>query len=609
MRLFSASIQICFFLPRFLLSFLFSCLFSSVASASPQGGPIQWQDWSEDAFTQARTENKLVLLNLEAVWCHWCHVMDQKTYGNPEVAALIKQHYIPIKVDHDARPDLANQYRDYGWPATIFLDAQGTDLVKRAGYIQPDNFARLLNAIVADPTPERAAQQKVPDKFALEPQLQPKVLTELLARHRNLYDSELGGLKSSLKTLDRDHVEYALLQARRGDVFETQVAQKTIKASFALVDPEWGGIYQYSTHGDWQHAHFEKIMTSQAGFLRIYALAYQQFGDAEYLKQAHAIVQYLGDFLTAPSGAFYTSQDADLNQGEKATEYFALTDRARRSQGIPRIDQNIYARENGMAIEALAALYEASGDPSHLRIATTAANVIRQTHQRADGGFRHSAADKSGQYPELHLGDTLYMGAAFLQLHKVTGERIWLAQAERCGRYIASHFKADTAGFLSGLRRPNFPVQPVRHIEENIKATRFLNLLGHYTGEETIHRAAAHGMRYLATTEIALGRIEDSGILIAAEELTRPPPHYTIVGKRNSVDGKKIFAVGLAEAGWYKRIEWWDKTEGPLRNSDVTYPDFDKPAGYICIERLCSAPAFTQDRYRELVNRLIHPTR
>ncbi|MFT5209249.1 MAG: hypothetical protein ACI9CE_000971 [Flavobacterium sp.] len=577
--------------------------FGSLSFGSASQDLIKWQIWSEAAFNKAKKENKLVLLNLEAVWCHWCHVMDQETYSNPEVAQLINQHFIPIKVDHDAQPDLANQYRDYGWPATIFLNADGTDLVKRAGYIQPASFAKLLLAIVADPTPERSARPKILDAFALEPTLDPAIYQELVQRHQALFDSVLGGLKSNQKTLDRDHVEFALMRARLGDAFEANVAMKTIEASFALIDPEWGGIYQYSTYGDWHHPHFEKIMTSQAGFMRIYALAYQQFNKEVYLEQSNAIVAYLDEFLRSPTGAFYTSQDADLTQGEKATTYFALSNKARRALGIPRIDTNIYARENGLAIEALTALYEASNDPSHLVRATAAASEMLRSHQLQSGGFKHNAADKTAQY----LGDTLHMGAAFLQLHKVTADRHWLALAENCGDYIRQNFKADTAGYLSGLTRPGLPVQALPNIEENIKTTRFLNLLAHYTGEKAFREAAEHGMRYLATADIAFARIEDSGILIAAQELANPPPHFTIVSKKGATESESLFQIGRSQAGWNKRLEWWDIREGPLRNPDVTYPAFDKAAGYACVNRLCSTPTFTDTRYQALVDKITGP--
>ncbi len=92
-------------------------------AASDQQGLIDWQPWSPEVFEQAARDKKFVLLDLEAVWCHWCHVMDQKTYANENVVNVISEHFIAVKVDHDERPDLANRYRNYGWPATIVFSA------------------------------------------------------------------------------------------------------------------------------------------------------------------------------------------------------------------------------------------------------------------------------------------------------------------------------------------------------------------------------------------------------------------------------------------------------------------------------------------------------
>ncbi|MGA7395341.1 MAG: DUF255 domain-containing protein, partial [Terrimicrobiaceae bacterium] len=96
---------------------------------------IEWHPWSEAVFEQAKRENRFVLLDLGAVWCHWCHVMEEITYRHPEVVRLIRSRYIAVQVDQDSRPDLSNRYEDYGWPATIVFDANGGEIVKRQGYI------------------------------------------------------------------------------------------------------------------------------------------------------------------------------------------------------------------------------------------------------------------------------------------------------------------------------------------------------------------------------------------------------------------------------------------------------------------------------------------
>src|SRR5438132_6490487 len=86
------------------------------APAPAAAEPIPWEDWSEGAFVRAREQKRLVLLDLGAVWCHWCHVMDETTYRDPKVVEEIRRHFIPLRVDQDARPDLSNRYEDYGWP-------------------------------------------------------------------------------------------------------------------------------------------------------------------------------------------------------------------------------------------------------------------------------------------------------------------------------------------------------------------------------------------------------------------------------------------------------------------------------------------------------------
>src|SRR5688572_17531083 len=108
-------------------------LFSTVSFANK----LDWQPWSPEIFERAKKENKLLVLDLEAIWCHWCHVMEEKTYANPEVAKILTEKFLLIRVDQDSRPDLSKRYADYGWPATIFFDGNGRELAKRAGFIAP----------------------------------------------------------------------------------------------------------------------------------------------------------------------------------------------------------------------------------------------------------------------------------------------------------------------------------------------------------------------------------------------------------------------------------------------------------------------------------------
>ncbi|MEO8158639.1 MAG: DUF255 domain-containing protein [Betaproteobacteria bacterium] len=562
--------------------------------------PIQWQPWSDAAFERARQENRFVLLDLEAVWCHWCHVMDQETYGNPEVQAMIEQHFIAIRVDQDARPDLARRYEDYGWPATIVYGPDGKEIVKRSGYIAPAPFNNLLNAIRADPSPVKYRDSEPVTQYSVSALLAEELRETLKKQIVDSHDFKLGGLRQQQKFMDRDIVEYALEMARGGDRQARRIAVQTLDGALNLIDPVWGGVYQYSTHGDWKHAHFEKIMFVQADYMRVYALAGQQLGDTRYLKAARDIYRYVDAFLRSPEGAYYVSQDADLVKGQHSEDYFALGDAQRRTRGIPAIDQHLYARENGWMMQGLAALYAADGNAEILARAVAAARWTLAHRALPGGGFRHGEVDAAGPY----LEDTLAVGRGFLALYQVTGDREWLSHAQAAAIFIRASFSnGERAGFVTAAPGKS-GFEPMPQTDENIMQARFANLLARYTGDAGLREDAQRAMRFLVTKEIALRRRTEAGLLIADRELSNDPVHLTVVGSKDDAAARELFRAAQRKAGAYKRIEWWDRGEGPMPNPDVQYPELPKAAAYVCSNNRCSLPVFEGKALLSLAERL-----
>jgi len=555
---------------------------------------IEWHPWSEAIFERAKKDNRFVLLDLGAVWCHWCHVMEEITYRDPEVIKLIRSRYIAVRVDQDSRPDLSNRYEDYGWPATIVFDANGGEIVKRQGYIPPRPMASMLQAIIDDPTPGPSVlpeEQIVPASTA---SLSPESVQALRARLLDAYDPKNLGWGTVHKFLDWNLVEYCMSATPRGgkdDGFE-RMARETLGAQRNLFDPVWGGVYQYSTDGDWKHPHYEKLLQFQAENLRIYSAAYARWGDPEYLKDAKQIRRYINEFLTSPDGVFYTSQDADLVRGEHSEEYFALDDDARRKKGIPRIDTHVYSRENGWAIQALATLYAVTGEKEYLDDAVRAAYWIIARRALPDGGFSHGEKDVAGPY----LGDTLSMGGAFLALYAVTADPSWLDRATSAAKFIDANFKSDS-GFSTSSSSST--PRPARQLDENVALVRFANLLNHYSGDTTFREMAEHAMRHLAAPAVAERRgFQVGGILLSDRELSTPPLHITVVGSKSDPAARALFLAALKQPATYKRVEWLDETEGPLRNADVEYPRIDKAAAFLCTDRSCSAPIFTTEKLK-----------
>jgi uncharacterized protein YyaL (SSP411 family) len=381
------------------------------ASAHAVKSPVDWHDWSDDVFAQAKAKKKYILLDVGAVWCHWCHVMDATTYQNPQVAATIKKHFIAVRVDQDARPDLSRRYEDFGWPATIVLDADGHDIGKMRGYREPARFIRQLNAILKDPSPLFTfAEDDLTASFNNPANLSEASQNELRKGHGDSLDMNVGGLRQFQRFLARDSLDYALTLASRGDPSAARWVRLTLDNARDIIDPVWGGMYQYSTDEDWKHPHYEKIMEVQANAMHLYSQAYRQFGEPRDLAAAQDIRRYVKGFLTSPQGAFYTSQDADRVPGEQGDAYFGLDDAARRQRGVPRVDTHVYARENGWMVDALIDLYTASGDDDVLQDALAAARWTVAHRANDDGSFRHDEVDKGGPY----LGDTLAMGRAML---------------------------------------------------------------------------------------------------------------------------------------------------------------------------------------------------
>lgn len=558
------------------------------SAASPA---TTWHAWNNDLFVQAREQKRFVLLDLEAVWCHWCHVMDETTYQDREVRRLIGERYIAVRVDQDADPALAARYQDYGWPATIVLAPDGSEIVKRRGYLPPDAMASMLAAVIKDPSPGPSVLARPTVQPAGSFILGRVERKELLATYFESYDAQYAGWGTAQKFIDADSLEYALAHSK-SDHAQESMARSTLAAAASLIDPVWGGVYQYSDQRDWKSPHFEKLMSFQAQYVRLYAEGYRLLGDASFLRTAQSIDHYVETFLTSPAGVVYTSQDADVDAQLTGHLFYAMSDAERRRHPNPHIDTHVYARENGWAIAALAALYDVTGDGRYLRRARRACDWLSAHRSISGGGFSHG--ERADMPPAL--GDTLAMGQGLLALYVATGERAWLRQALQALQFIDRRFAVPTSGYatvaVSDAASGVFK-ESVRDVDENIAVARLANALYCYGGAIRSRKIARHAMRYLASPQIADGQRLRTGILVADEELAREPTHVTIIGHKDDMRAQVLHQAALRYPAAYRRIDWWDKREGAMPNPDVRYPELARAAAFICTGDTCSQPVFS----------------
>jgi uncharacterized protein YyaL (SSP411 family) len=587
-------------LPGLFLALALLALDTGRAATSGSDEKIAWQPWSQSVFAQAKREHKFVLLDLQAVWCHWCHVMDVQTYANPQVIALIHAHYIAVRVDQDSRPDLANRYQDYGWPATVVFNADGGEIVKRQGYLPPEQMASMLQAIVKDPTPGPSVLNAKPvdagDGTASA------TAASLRQQLWDGYDTKLGSWGTVQKFLVWNNVEYCLVAARTGDAQADHAARQTLQAQLKLIDPVWGGVDQYSAGGDWDHPHFEKIMQFQAENMKIYARAYAQYGDPVYRQTAEGIARYVHHFLTSPEGTFYTSQDADLVPGEHSADYFKLDDTARRKLGVPRVDTHIYSRENGWCIEALATLSALTGDESARDQALRAAKGMIATRSVPGGGFRHGDQTSA----PLNLDDSLAMGRAFLALYEVTSDHAWLTRAEQAASFIDAHFANHAHGAVLGYNASetssDSPFAPAPDFDENVSLARFANLLSHETGNPADHVIAENALRFAAAPAVAQSHLSAvGGLLQAQEEIASEPLHVAVVSRYSDMSASGLVQAALAYPVVYKQVEWIDPSTGG--DAASIYTLLPRPAAYICTNGACSSPVFSAAELKSTLDR------
>jgi uncharacterized protein len=313
---------------------------------------IRWRPWSAEAFDEAKAEDKPILLSISAVWCHWCHVMDETTYSADGVIDLVNREYVPVRVDNDVRPDINQRYNMGGWPTTAFLTPQG-DILTGFTYVPPDQMADALSKVAAyyrTNKPEVVARVLEGRKRAATTvaasagSAEPSLIDRLLGNVEAAYDREHGGFGTAPKFPQTDAIALLAEQSvLRGEPLLMDMARHTLEqmAGGGTYDHVEGGFFRYSTTADWSVPHFEKMLEDHGGLLA--ALA--QTGQADILDDA---ARYLDTVLRDPETGLYAgSQDAD-------EEYFALDGAGRHERDAPYVDRRVYAAWNcGLAIAYL----------------------------------------------------------------------------------------------------------------------------------------------------------------------------------------------------------------------------------------------------------------
>ncbi|HEY1429937.1 MAG TPA: DUF255 domain-containing protein [Candidatus Tumulicola sp.] len=553
-----------------------------------RAGEIAWMPWEAASFERARTEDKPILLSISAVWCHWCHVMDETSYSDSTAIETINQRYVPIRVDNDRRPDVNARYNMGGWPTTAFLAPDG-QLLTGATYLPPQQFNRALLEIAdfyasnKSAIAERAAvagARIAPDResLALDAEV-PARLAEAMSAN---FDDEYGGFGDSPKFPQPELLEFLLQEWRAtGNERCYEMVRQTLvaMAGGGTYDHVEGGFFRYSTTRDWSVPHFEKMAEDHGGLLRVLAELEMLAPQRELRSALVSAVRYVRATLRDPqTGLFAGSQDAD-------EEYFELPLERRREREAPFVDRTSYTNWTCGLAGAFLFSGRTLSDENLIREGIQTLDTIAATAIDA-GGFAYHVM-RPGAQPEVRglLTDQIAYLRASVDAHEVSGEARFLRRARELADRLLERFQAAGGGFYDRveieetLGRLELEDRPIG--DNGVLAECLLRLTS-LTYDGAYRDAAVRALEHLAPSAMQAGSFA-AAYARAIRRLTTLRYSIRIVGAPGETGAYRMDAARLPAIAAIRTIE-----EGAAATEGL--PASPVPAAYACTETACGAP-------------------
>lgn len=452
---------------------------------------MQWFDWTPEAFRKARDEDKPVVLAIGAAWCHGCRVMDEQTYGDPEVAAMLHRDYVPIRVDSDRRPDINDRYNMGGWPTTAFLTPTA-EVLGGTTYVKPDAMKQLLVQLkvgyathrdrIAGEIARRDAKiaevkKGVPAGMA---QVGMEIFRKTIRGIAGTFDPAHGGfgkapkfpLVASLRVMLQ-----ALHETDGPDFREGVVRTLNAMGDRGMYDSVDGGFFHYVTNDVWTAPRFEKIAEDNAGLIKLYLDASLVTGQTKYRDRALDAIQWARTTLLDPDrGVFYGSQFAD-------EEYYLASTAARAKRPAPEVDRTVTLPASAAMASAFLRASEVTGEESFAGIALRGLDwLLRECVRDDQVAHFHDGAPNLWNLAR----DRIALGTALLDAFDHAGERRYIEAAEGMTASLTTRFwSAEEGGVMDRVADPADSgdlARPRRGIQEN------------GTAAENLARLWRHGM-------------------------------------------------------------------------------------------------------------------
>lgn len=586
---------------------------------------INWNAWGDKAFIKAKTERKPVFLDVGTEWCTACNLMEENTYTDTTVIGIINRNFIAIKADAEAQPDVGARFLQWGWPALIFLDSEGNQLMAIQGNRRPGTFTTILTNFLSD---FKSGKTRVQDNdfFSPEPPDNSglsKIYKKASDQLNSYYDTLYGGWGFVLKIPLYQPVEYSFWNAKYNkQPYEKTKALKSLTQYAKVSDRVCGGVYFGCSSGrSWKGAAPEKRTEYQGGVLHNYAEAYLTTGDVKWLSEAKLIKKYLlENMLSKEDSLFYNSQEEYLNingnpPGMPPEKYFTLTAEQRAKYGFPPIDKTIYTDINFRIVKGFIKLYEATQDPQDLTIAVAVAKKILSKAQMPEGWFKSVIENKntvqrmrelpsdSAQSTTLYLKPQGHAGIAMLALYQYTNDSTWLMHCKKMNEAVNKElFDKENGGYFSTNYAPTAlggKKTLTKVLVENALFARFLIELSDLTGEEKFLKLGEGAIRSVSADKMVQNEerlIAD--YVLAIDKLRKQHLVFTIVtNEPGSIETKNL----IKQIQTYYHPAKLIKVEAPGH-----YPDLGKPSLFVCSKSVCSQPIYLTENTKNDIDAFVN---
>lgn len=571
---------------------------------------ISWLDWNEEAFKTAEKEDKPILLSISAVWCHWCHVMDNTTYSDESVIEIIEKDFVPVRVDTDKRPDINERYNMGGWPSTVFLTPAG-DIITGGTYIQPELMVSILNQ-VAKAYRERKGDilleiktKKSLQKDELIPENceDKQILNDVEDTIIINFDREFGGFGTEPKF---PQIEILLYVVRQGFIHDDrellEIAEITLNrmAQSKMYDPIEGGFFRYAIKRDWSEPHYEKMLEDNAGFLRLYTEAYQVFKQEPFRRTAEDLSLFLlNTFYDHKYQYFYGSIDAD-------EKYYLSNEDERKKALFPSTDKTMYTNWNAETIDSL--IYF-GGVFNKDKIIQTALGVLQTISEKcfdSEGNVYHYYTNGEKKVSML-LTDVYSVLKAYSSAYFVSGDRKYIySLLSLLQKSIESLWDNETGGFYDRIHNEDEYGELKRKNKSfilNSKMAELLTICSSITDDERWRKMAEQILDLYASVYKSYSIF--SANYASAFYFTKAPSlRLNIIGKTTSQD--TISLMKSAYNFYYpgKCLTLLDPEIDRERIKKMGFNSSVIPVIYPCEGSRCHSPITDPDGFSTLIEEL-----